>query len=325
MPTPAEGVVVATMLRRSISAVLLATAACTQVPVADELALADAELDPAAYRSWSMAIPEMPAKRDDAAPEAELEPDDARDAAYRGPRLRVSAFDEGIGEDERTATCPFSVEAEGLPAVSEDATTFAYHIAETLSSSDGEDELVTVRWVDVATDAIVASTVVVDGDSLEGDDRCLRLWRRARVRAGQVNAALAATTWRPLEPFPLGTESLFEGLDDDSADDEGVAADDVEGEPRVELVLRGGEAIVRIPGVKVLERQPVDWRAPDDEVCQFDPVPTEVYADAHTGVVVARVEQYAPPCFCYSETLLHPVALTRQTYDEVLRRGAGAT
>jgi hypothetical protein len=310
-----------------VAALLLVTA-CTQVPVAGDLELTEAEIAamrvegviPDAVRSESVR-PEPEAEdalEEEAA--AETEP------AYAGPpRVVVSAFDPDTVYG--TALCPFEVEGQGFPSVSVDGHTVVAFIAETLSSSDGEDEIVTVRWMDADADETTERVVVVDGSeddqrfAFGGSDEadriaCHRLWKRAKVRAARVNAKLASTSWRPLLPMPV---DLYEPYDEDPW----WCDDDTPCPRRVQLVYQHGQAILRVPGVKVLERRTAAWddRAygPDDP-CDFFAYPGALLADRETGVAMARVEQEAGPCYCYSPTEYRRVDLSPATYDEIMRR-----
>jgi hypothetical protein len=311
---------------RSIAALLLVTT-CTQVPVAGDLELTEAEIAamrvegviPDALRSESVAPEPENVFEEEAA--AETEP------TYAGPpKVVVSAFDPETIE-YGTALCPFEVQGQGFPAVSADGRTVTAFIAETLSSSDGEDEIVTVRWMDADADETTERVVVVDGsedetrfavEASEEDAQlaCHRLWKRAKVRAARVNAKLASMQWRPLRRMPV---DLYPYDDGSGCDDD----DDTPCLERVQLVYQHGQAILRIPGVKVLERRTAAWddRAYDpDDPCDFFAHPIALLADLETGVAMAEVGQEAGPCFCYSPTEYRRVDLSPTTYAEIMRR-----
>jgi hypothetical protein len=326
-PLPRASMV--SMIRAHLLISTLAAAACTQ---AAELDFAEAEAE------RGLLVAAIP----DAVAEAHARPDtgEGATAASGGqPRIFVSRYGQ---EDERgwgdgTARCPFEVEATGFPAVSEDGSTVAWFTAETLSSSDGEDEIVTLAWLDVERDANDESLVIVDGDEISEDEdaagsRCRILWRRARVRASKANARLAGSTWRAMTHLPVGLDPRHvydEAYEDDDVlgdDDEEYAAALASRRQRVQAIYLHGQAILRVPGVKVLERRTARWDDPGidpDDPCIFSAYPAEIFADRETGVAVAEVAQVADPCFCYAATTYRRIDLSPATYEEILRRNPG--
>ena len=232
--------------------------------------------------------------------------------------MMKNAADE-YGEADGTALCPFTVEGRGFPAVSSDGARTASFVAETLSSSDGQDELVTVRVTDVATDAVERSIVVVDGNQFDGEQHCKKLWRAARRRAEQMNRALGETHWLAMQPVSLTAEW---DMDSDETRDELLEIP--AGERPAQLLERRGEYVVRIPGVKVLSRISRDWYADDqDEMCSdFSPYVSGFHVEPTTGVAVATVEQMGGPCFCYAETRYRPWPMGTDAAQRLLARNA---
>jgi hypothetical protein len=308
----------------SLAALLLVTA-CTGVPIADDLQLSEGEIEAMLVEG---SIPD--ARRVEVTrPRPETDEVLEVDAGPVGPpRIVVSAFDPEKHE-HGTALCPFEVEGRGFPAVSVDGETVAVFVAETLSSSDGEDEVVSVDWIDVERDAVDETLVVVNGwDFPEryeeaGEADCRQLWRRAKVRAARANAKLASTHWRPLQSMPVDVVGPYGDDDLYEPDDE-----DAPRLRRVQLVYQHGQAILRIRGVKVLERRTTAWDHgaddPDDpdDVCDFFAYPQALFADTETGVAMAEVGQEAGPCFCYSSTTYRRVDLSPTTHAEIMRRGS---
>lgn len=319
-------------MARSLSACsLLLLAACTGVPDSEQLGLGEGEFgDALAYES----IPDAKlVRRGPIPPEAAWEDvveDD--EGTYRGPpRIIVSKFDpKRFGDDEEdyfdgTALCPFDVEAKGFPAVTADGTTVTSFVAETLSSSDGEDELNTVAFIDVETGR-AQEVVVVNGDEFGGldfeipSDHCRKLWRNARRVAAEVNDRFAQDRWHGMEPLNVEVDDPY-GYGDD---------DDQAGEPsphqrNVELIYQHREAIFRIPGVKVLARQAMDWNVPTEDACSFDPYISKVFQDRSTGVVAIEVSQASGPCFCYSETLYYAMRVPQTVFVELDKRNVAQT
>lgn len=197
---------------------LFAVTACTQAPTVEDLSLHEQEasssvgswaahgVDPQAASIAGRRMPTQPEPGDDAGPSEVVETEPT------APRIIVSDYDEDDGqwpEASGTALCPFEVHTPGFPAVTLDGTTVVYASSEILSASDGDDELVTVRWLDVASESTNEAIVVVDGEDFQTDDHCRRLWRHAKVVAAEINERLDAQRWRTLEPEPGATDSRW--------------------------------------------------------------------------------------------------------------------
>ncbi|MEM6991464.1 MAG: hypothetical protein AAF721_13230 [Myxococcota bacterium] len=299
---------------------LVAVTGCTEVPTAGDLHIdEEAEESELPYRS-------VPEQAPIVLPPAPAEPVVA--TPTDGPKVVVSDYDlsdrneDDLFEGTGTALCPFTVEAPGFPAVSEDGSKFTYWVAEALSSSDGQDELNTFRIVDVATDTVEETIVVVDGEEFgEEKDSCRRLWRKAKIVAERANRELAKRRWNVMEPFGalIPYQDGFGMDDEERAKQMAMPAS----ERPVELIRQHGEAIVRIPGVKVLGRTPAEWNAPWQEGCGgFSAIPAAAFADRETGVVVVEVQQMAGPCYCYAETLFHSIDVDREAFVLIETRNA---
>jgi len=302
---------------------LLGVAACAEVPTGHDLPPEDEAVGERAYNT----VPDRSEPMPSVPPEPVVEVAPQPVPPYAGaPKISVSRYG-ALGEDDDefgAALCPFRVEATHFPAVSADGSQFTYFIAETLSSSDGEDELGTLRISDFEGDVTQREIVVLNGDgfpssgSIEDEDqRCRKVWRATRARAKEANEALAMTRWRTMESLPLSGEWEY-------------AHEELMAEPAatrgVEMVVRRGEAVVRIPGVKVLARTPVDWDSSGGEGACADFIATvdTVYYERESGLALAEVAQQGGPCFCYSETLLHPLAMPAEAVARIDARAAAA-
>ena len=51
-------------------------------------------------------------------------------------------------------------------------------------------------------------------------------------------------------------------------------------------------------------------------------VPARLFVDRERMVAVAQVGQVAAPCYCYAETLLHPIALPEAALAAIDARSA---
>ena len=302
---------------------MLVATGCAEIPEAGDIPLGDD------LRSQSLAYEAIPDQERIEAPvldelevvEAEPEPEPSPHVG--GPKIVVSSFDETAvdeyGEGEGTALCPFTVEGRGFPAVSADGSQITTYVAEVLSSSDGQDELVTVRITDVAADAVERATVVVDGNQFDDEHHCRKLWRAARRRAAKMNQMLAETEWLAMQRVDLQADWDF---DPDEYHEELLAVP--ARERPAELAWLRNEVVVRIPGVKVLGRISPDWYAEDqDELCSdFEPFVTGFHVEPTTGIAIATVEQMGGPCFCYAETRYRPWPMGTDAIEVLLARNA---
>jgi hypothetical protein len=236
---------------------------CMAAPEAEELVFLDEE------REAMLELRAIPYEEvaETVAPSVEqaTEPEPSSHRASARPRFVADA----PGPD----AC-WGVEGEGFPAISDDGTTIvaprANHLQ--LSYTPGTMEL---EWHDVERGRITRSQPVVVADERfdETDERaCARVARGIRRRAHAANMALAAAgRWRAMERLPV---ALFHSW---AAEESGgdYLADTLPGDRVAQLVVRHGEVVLRIPGVKVLERHPL----PAGE-------PFAVYGDRATGTVL---------------------------------------
>jgi hypothetical protein len=89
-----------------------------------------------------------------------------------------------------------------------------------------------------------------------------------RRRVSEVNEELAASQWRRMETLPVEIhEDLIATADPDEPPNE----------RRVQGIVQHGELILRIPGVRVLERHPTEDRGSL----------YRIYADRQTGAALA--------------------------------------
>lgn len=286
---------------------LAAAGGCAEVPTAESLAFEGSQTpDAPGYR----AIPDAPARSIPDAPvpvpEQERAVQAGPESKVESPRIVVTRFKaaelDEYGSADGSARCPFVVQAEGFPAVNEDGSQFAYWVAETLSSSDGEDEFGVLRVVDVATDSVATRIDVFDGDDFSEKNHCRKLWRHAKAQARLANEVLAEQAWRTMVPTSL---QLRDTPEFNAA---GIDTSDLGPHDRLaELVLQHKEAIVRVPGVKVFARTAADWDGPWEDYCgSYEAYAMNTWLDRPSGVAVVQVGQMSGPCTCYSETLVHP-------------------
>lgn len=252
-------------MRALATALGLLLTGCTAVPEAEELVLA--EEDDGAQMPSLRAIPDREAEA--TAPPQEPEPEPMPIPAGSTVRPRFVPGSAGVGD------C-WAVEAEGFPAISSDGTTIAVPDAEHLQLSYTPGSL-TLRLVDVASGRTNETHAVLTGDESydETDDGpCRRTAKSVRRHAARANAVLASGRWRAMERLPVSLVDPWTSHEAYQAHlDELDPADRI-----VQLGIRRGEVFVRIPGVKVLERDMLD----PDQLSD----PFAVYADRSTGTVV---------------------------------------
>jgi hypothetical protein len=313
-------------------ALSLLAVGCVEVPVADSLLHEDAaEVD------YDYAHIPDGERIEVAREDVEVAPgeQDAADPADR-PRVIVSRYDASLFEDEYsedgvahgTALCPFEVSSVGLPAVDASGEVVATLVNEVLSSSDGEDELVTFRRQAIGNDANIETTVVLDGDAAPGRYHCRNLYKQARAHAALINATLDEGGFRAMERFPV---ALRNGRADDTFFDpeqESDSESDLEARPApdqrpVEIVPVHDDVVLRIPGVKVFARRSaLGWGEVDDDPdmggCWYEePYVQSAFADRDAGVVLLQVDQMGGPCFCYAATEHYTWSIGRETVERV--------
>jgi hypothetical protein len=236
-------------LPRCSAALGLALASACTPATPDVDALDDLEDEPSIEdREWSV-------------PDGEIEPEPRAlvTDVVAPPRIVVRA----AGERDASAR----VESRGFPAIDTHGE-IAIPLAHVLMLSNRPGRL-DLTWL-AADGSTRTDAIVTDDDVHEDDETAARLHRHVAARARRANAALAARTWRPLArlPIELGYREMPE-LDPVPADERPVQA-----------VVQHGQLVVRIPGVRVLERH--DLEIDGDFVHR-------VYADRTSGTALVVV------------------------------------
>lgn len=203
----------------------------------------------------------------EAAPEPALAPEPA--PAMRPPFKPEPVRPRVVVEKGRDAC---DVEVEGFPAISDDGKTVVLPRDDQLQSQ-GTSGTTRLEWHDVVSGSIrqsqpIALDPVFDDD---GAVDCKRTARELRRNASAANEALDAVSWHTMEKLPVAFHDF--GFDAESHDEHlrtVPPADRV-----VQILAQQGEVVLRIPGVKVLERHPKTTEEP-----------IAVYADRATGTVL---------------------------------------
>jgi hypothetical protein len=323
------------MLARALAVMLaLLAIACADVPEAAVFEVPEGEAPdvegvpviPYGARIFDPPIESAPIE----APDAEEDDDEAVAPtawpAFRGePRVTVGPWKGERADDENiteSALCPFEVRTRGFPAISSDGSTIIGVSRGAWSASDGEDEVMVVRWHDVARDEIVHSATVYDGedeayDDEDTDSHCKRLWRGAKRAALDVNARIAEGSWRTLVDVGIQTRDGIQRWADEEMGDEvpPTAA------PRpVELVHVGKQAALRIRGVEVLYRADVDWLGTESWPCKLAPNVLAVLGDRESGTLAVFVDHQTDGCLCDSKIELRALRVPAAIFAEAARR-----
>jgi hypothetical protein len=259
---------------------------CMAAPETEELVLLDEERE---AMLELRAIPyEEAAER--VAPPVE------RAAAPEPSSRRAGARPRFVADAPGPDAC-WGVAGEGFPAISHDGATIVVPKANylQLSYTPGTMEL---EWHDVASGHITRSQPVVVADESfdETNERaCARVARGIRRRAHAANMALAAAgRWRAMERLPV---AFFQSWAAEESRGE-YLADTLPGDRVVQLVARHDELVLRIPGVKVLERHSLSAGEP-----------FAVYGDRATGtVLLVTTECVGDSCTCdpsFTSHVLH--------------------
>jgi hypothetical protein len=184
---------------------------------------------------------------------------------------------------EGTVDDCISVRAEGMPAIdvtgSLVATTEEQYLQ--LSTQQGHMDL----HLDDRDDPARSTTFsIVPPGHFTDDDRACRILRtRVRRQIAAANAELAAHAWRTLEPLPVQYGNP------DTAPE--VHQEVPVAERPLQVIVQHGEAIARIPGVKVYERHPTPERS---GYSLYD-----VHGDRETGIVLLTfAECIGDSCTC---------------------------
>jgi hypothetical protein len=225
-----------------------------------------------------------------AEPESEPEPATQTEPGSRRTSSRPRFVAAAPGPD----AC-WGVEAVGFPAISEDGTTVVVprdtHLQ--MSPVPGTMDL---EWHDLASGAVGLQPIVIHEEFDETDDSsCNHVSRGIRRRARAANEALADVRWRVMEELPV---ALLEPSIADEPRAEYLAKV-APAERVVQLVTRHGEAVLRIPGVAVLERHSLLGGGE----------PFAVYGDRTTGtVVLVTIRCAGDSCTCdpsFTAQVLH--------------------
>lgn len=247
--------------------------------------------------------------------------------AYRGePRITVGPWKGKRAEDDEgfddSARCPFEVHSRGFPAISSDGSTIVGISRGAWSASDGEDEVMVVRWHDVTRDEVVHSITVFDGedgayDYEDTDPHCKKLWRGAKQAALDINARIAEGSWRTLVDVGIQARDAIPEWDREALEDETPVP--AAARP-VELMHVGKQAALRIRGVEVLHRADVDWIGTETWPCMLAPNVLAVLGDRDSGTLAVFVDHQTGGCLCYSEIELHALRVPEAIFAEAARR-----
>jgi hypothetical protein len=242
------------------------------------------------------------------------------------PRITVGPWKGKRAEDDErfdgSALCPFEVHSRGFPAISSDGSTIVGISRGAWSASDGEDEVMVVRWHDVARDEVVHSEIVFDGGDgaysyEDSDPHCKKLWRGAKQAALVINARIAEGSWRTLVDVGIHARDAIPEWDLPEEED---TAPLPAAERPVELVHVGKQAALRIRGVEVLHRADVDWIGTESWPCMLAPNVLAVLGDRESGTLAVFVDHQTGGCLCYSEIELHALRVPAAVFAEAARR-----
>jgi hypothetical protein len=126
--------------------------------------------------------------------------------------------------------------------------------------------------------------------------------REVRRRVREVNAKLRASQWRTMQRLAVELPT----------DDDFVDPDEPPGERRVQAITQHGELIVRIPGVRVLERHPLEHERRSLH---------RIYADRDSGTVLAIfMECTGEDCTCDPAFTAEVMRFDEATFTWIDRR-----
>jgi hypothetical protein len=286
------------MTRLGPLVVSLVLGACTGTPRAEELAIDESEL---IEERKSAVLPnaQVVRTREPAAPELDAEDDDepAPSRAALVPRLEVNGT-PGDG------ACP-DIDFHGLPAVDVHGTTIVF---------GGWDYPGTVvAWLDVDSGERLENISMFSVlDPTDEESPCAAsAWREARRKAAEINARLR-DGWRSMDTLPVAVDTASDGPSE--------LLEIPPAQRPIELAVRGGEIVLRIPGVRVLTRIPLSG---ERQAWLYDPLqgdvhhakPESVFADEATGVALIEV-RYEMMCWD-SHHDLEPVRLSPDVFARV--------
>lgn len=275
---------------------------CMASPEAEDLVLLEDEREePFEVRAIPFVEPSpsvAPPVESESEPEPTAEPEPTSRRKPSRPRFVADA----PGPD----AC-WGVEAVGFPAISEDGTSVVVprdaHLQ--MSPVPGTMDL---EWHDLASGEVDVQPIVIREDFDELDERaCVRVARGIRGRARAANEALADVRWRMMEKLPVAL------LDPSTAEAPRAEylATVPPGDRVVQLVTRYGEAVLRIPGVAVLER------------CSLvgGGEPFAVYGDRTTGtVVLVTIACAGDSCTCDPGFTAHVLHWSDETFEAIEAR-----
>jgi hypothetical protein len=257
---------------------------CTAQPETEDVVVDDAEREakpelrasPIAEPVESVAPPVAVAPEPAPAPEPEpaLEPTPApvpAPSAKQPPPFRPSPSHPRFVAEKGRNAC-WGVEAKGFPAISDDGKTIVAPRADQLQAQ-GTPGTLSLEWHDVASVSIRESQPIAQAQDFDDSDgrACIRIARGIRRNASAANEALDAVSWHTLEKLPVAFYDFGIGAETHAEHLRTVPpADRV-----VQILAQPGEVVLRIPGVKVLERHP---KSADE--------PIAVYAERATGTVL---------------------------------------
>lgn len=273
---------------------------CTAPPEAEDLVLAEHE---AADALALCSIPDGERSALDPPPEVEVEVEVAETEPVPEEPARRTGPPRFI-PDRGPEAC-WGVTARGFPAISTDGHTVVVPEAEHLQLSYTPGELA-LRWLDTAEGTVTRTDPLIASSDWGGEEECELSGRRSlRRRSRATNRALAEGSWRTMERLPIELfyphTYMIEAYLEEFAPHERAP----------QLVVQHGEAIVRIPGVEVLERHPIE---PTGE-------PYAAFGDRQTGtVVLVTMTCSGDSCTCdprFSSQVLH---WQPSTFDAIEQR-----
>lgn len=224
------------------------------------------------------------------------------------PSLRVEATEPEEGDWRDHFSCPLRVVAEGFPAISADGSQVMTAEVE-WGSGEGDDTRHPVDTLDVATEAIVDTTLLYDLMRVSNArpkakaDPCVAAQQKARRRVRRINKRLREEKWRPMKRLEVRVPD--QELDEEEPDAHPF-----------EAFWRKNQLIVRRKGVKVYLRADAPWGNPysrrhplldpdreDANICEYEPVLEALYGDATTGVLAVSYDYDKPEtsCICTSD------------------------
>ncbi len=303
----------------ALLASLTVAAACTSPPTEEELELREEAL---AWSQGYASIPEAEARPSPPRPEPEPALKILRNPdRYDGPPRIVVGPYRRWGRPG-AALCPFEVQALGFPAVTVEGDRIVSAVAEAVSASDGEDETMHVRWHDVDADTVSEDVLIFDGEADWEQDRkwhphCRDLWEEARAQAEAANQQLAERDWRRLERLEI---SIYDPHTWDFVEDDRAALMARPARERaLELLHQHGTAVVRVPGLRVLEKAEVDWWGGFDHSCDSDPHLLGAWGDRRSGAVAVELDHQSGACLCYTPTYTRTLRWSEETFAALER------